>query len=364
MSSKGVERIHAVFGGLLDEGWHSGAQLVVLRDGKLVVDVADGVAQRRTGLLVDVRTPFLVFSVTKSFTAACIHHLVELGLIALDEPVAEVWPEFGCRGKQAITVRHVLLHQAGLPTRRLLAQMRRASDWEAEVKLITDLAVQYPPGSKTGYHALSYGFILGEVVRRVTGMPIRQYLAQTFFKPLGLKDTALGLPEIWRRRASGVYFEHLQQAPSVWLYGSDRMRAAEIPAGSLHSSARDLAVFFQMLANQGSYAGRQFLQPETVAQATRLYYDGIDSSMHSPMHWALGFHLGGSLSVQGQAAIQPFGEGSQLSTFGHAGQASCIVWADQVQRLVFAFTCNGLVHSRAARQRWKRLADAVWAALE
>lgn len=360
MTPEAAENIQRLFNQMITEGLHPGAQLVVYHHGQAVVDLAAGMGELKRQRRVTPDLPFLVFSVSKAFTGACIHKLVEDGKIGLDLPIAEIWPEFGCRGKERATIRHALLHQAGIPTRGLISQIRLWPDWELVTQNVASLPAEYPPGTRTAYHLINYGFILGEVVRRVTGKPIDEYLQETFLDPLRLANTALRLPPSWQGRVAGIYSGHLQQVGPVILFNRPRIRSALIPAASLHTTARDLAIFYQMLINGGELNGKRYLRPETIAQATALYYQGYDATMRVPMRWAMGFHLGGKQLEEAPS----FGDTSSVHTFGHAGQGSCIAWADPEHELVMAFTCNRLLSSLSTRLRWNRLANAVWQAIE
>jgi CubicO group peptidase (beta-lactamase class C family) len=365
MSPEGVEAVLATLHSQLERGLQIGAQLVVLRHGRVVVDRALGLARRRAWpfppMPVRADTPFLVFSTTKPFTAVCVHHLAEQGRLDLDAPVSRYWPEFGCRGKETATVRHTLAHQAGIPMGGFFRLAPRWPSWRWITRGVAGLKAEFPPGTQTAYHAVNGGFVLGEVVRRVSGLPIQEYLRVHFLEPLGLGDTSLGLSADQRKRAAGVYAAHPSQALPAWGFGAPPMRRAVIPAASLHTSARDLAIFFQMLVNRGVYNGQRYLQAETVRQATQLHYDGLDRTTKRPMRWALGFHLGG-MPVK-RPKFHFFGAQGSAQTFGHAGQGSCIAWGDFEHELVFAFTCNTLLHPLEAGLRWQALAEAVWGAL-
>jgi CubicO group peptidase (beta-lactamase class C family) len=363
MSEAGVQNIQDVFEQQFKRRLHPGAQLVVLRHGRVVVDLAAGLANLRRRKPVTPETPFLTWSTSKPFTAMCIHHLAEAGLIDLDAPVATYWPEFGCKGKQSATIRHVLLHQAGIPIRGLYKQLFLWSRWNLVTRNIASLRAEYQPGTKTAYHTVNYGFILGEVVRRVSGRPVRVYLHEHFLQPLGLKSTALGLPPAWRSQAAGIYSGHKAQNGAVVIFNIPRIRGAVIPAATLHSTGRDLATFFQMLLNDGVYAGRQYVQTLTIRQATTLGYEGYDHTIARPMRWALGFQVGGTFG-DNDPDLNIFGHASSLNTFGHAGQGSCIAWADRDQQLVLAFTCNRLSYLEGSQRRWAELSNAAWDAIE
>ncbi|MCA9397542.1 beta-lactamase family protein, partial [candidate division WWE3 bacterium] len=246
MSTQGVKAIVDVFYSQVSEGLHFGAQLVVLKNGKVVVDRVAGLANVRTKLQVSHDTLFHGFSITKPFTAMCIHKLVEQGKLELDTPIAKYWPEFGSKGKEAATIRHVFLHQAGVPSRGLYTQIPLWLNWKYVTRNVANLEAEYPPGSKTSYHIVNYGFILGEIVRRVSGKPIQVYLKEEFLDPLNLRDTYLGLPRRKLKEASRIYSGDSAQSPMVFLFNLPCIRGAVLPAATLNSTARDIAIFFQM----------------------------------------------------------------------------------------------------------------------
>jgi CubicO group peptidase (beta-lactamase class C family) len=324
-----------------------------------MVDLAAGYSNRQRNTPVTPETPFLTFSTSKPFTALCIHQLAEQGRLELDAPVATYWPEFGCKGKQNATLRHVLLHQAGVPMRGLYRQIPLWYHWGWITRSVAALEAEYPPGTKTAYHAVNYGFILGEVVRRISGQPVERYLQENFLDPLDMKNTRLFLPWGWIGRAARIYSAHQEQAGAVWLFSRFSIRHSVVPAASLNSTARDLARFYQMLLNGGEMDGRRYVQPETIHRAVALGSEGMDASIGRVMRWAMGFHLGGIFGGN-DPALHPFGTKSTQRTFGHSGQGSCVAWADPEASLVLAFTCNLLQSSDVTSQRCAELANAVW----
>jgi CubicO group peptidase (beta-lactamase class C family) len=363
MGTAGVQRIVEIFERQIRQDLQPGAQLVVLRHGQVVVDLAAGLANTRRKQPVTPETPFLTFSVTKAFTGMCVHRLIEDGKIEWDAPVARYWPEFGRNGKEQATIRHVFLHQAGIPQRGLAAQVLHCRDWERVTGSVAELPAEFSPGAKTAYHAVSYGYILGEVVRRVTGVPIEDYLRQTFLDPLGLKRTWLGLPSGELNETARLYPGCLDQRIVVLAFNLAFIRKAAVPAATLHSAARDLAVFFQMLLNGGEYAGRRYLQPDTIAAATALGWQGLDETMGRPVRWAHGFHLGGLQRLNPELE-DGMGNGSTEKTFGHFGQRTCMVWADWNARLVVAFTSNRMLSREGNLARMKEISNAVWDAIQ
>ena len=211
------------------------------------------------------------------------------------------------------------------------------------------------------YHPLSWGFILGEVIRRVTGMRFETYFDQNLAQPLGLQNSWFRLPSQRLKDSPKIISGHSDQNALAMLFNFRPIRRSVLPAGSLHSTAREMAVFYQMLINGGSYGGSKILKPETVSQAVSSGYRGWDEHFQRDSLWAYGFHLGGwKSSGSGGAVESVFGGRSTSSTFGHTGNRSTLAWGDTTHNLVMTFTCNRLLGSQEARQRWIDLSNAVW----
>lgn len=362
MSESGVRRIVDVFNRQINEGQHPGAQLVVLRHGQVVVDRASGLANKTRVTPVTPDTPFLTYSVSKTFTGMCIHRLIGEGRVELDAPIARYWPEWGCKGKENATIRHVFLHQAGISLRGFWGEFLRVGNWNSTMRYVAGLKAEFEPGTRCAYHLVNYGFILGGVITRVTGMRPDVYLRQTYLDPMGMVNSTLSLPRKEQQRAAWIYCGSARDRLFVYPLALPWFRSALIPAGSFNSTARELATFYQMLLNGGRYAGRQYVRPETVNAATSLGYEGIDHLFNSPIRWAYGFHLGGNLNPDPNAS-NGMGRKSTIRTFGHFGQDSCMAWADPDADIAVAFTCNRLIDENLAHLRWQGLSDAVWDAL-
>jgi CubicO group peptidase (beta-lactamase class C family) len=329
------------------------AQLCVIRDGDLVVDVSIG---------CDLDSLFWIFSASKPYVALLIHLLAERGQLSLDDPVAAYWPQFARRGKDGITVRHVLQHRSGMPVTRVgPREAVTFTDWERAIRRIERQRPTDPPGAFPAYQPLGFGFILGEIARRVTGTPLPRLLRAEILDPLGAHDTYLGLPaEQWPRHvpldASGPAGALL--APVV---NRRATRAAVVPAAGISTTARDLATFYLMLLRGGEGPGGSVLPGTTIEEARRPSSDGeIDLTSGLPTRWAQGFQLGGPRRIPRVAS--PFGQSSSPNTFGHNGSGCCIGWADPDRDLAVAYLTDRVTGRQPDARHQAAVADAIIAA--
>jgi CubicO group peptidase (beta-lactamase class C family) len=329
------------------------AQLCVLRDGNVVLDRAFGCGPEDL---------FWIFSASKPFVALLVHLLAERDALSLDDPVARYWPEFGQRGKEAITVRQVLQHRSGLPVARSQALDALAMpDWDRSVRHIERASPSWPPGQVPAYHYISYGFILGELVRRVSGVGVADFLAAEFLGPLGLADIHLGLPgDLWSRHVP-IRGRGLAGQVSQVFVNRRVTRQAVIPAAGISATARDLARFYQALLRGGELDGVRVLQAATIEQARQPSSDGErDRFLNLAIRWSQGFQLGGP--SQEPAAHRPMGQLSSPQTFGHNGSNCCIAWADPARQLVFVYLTDRLTASHEGARHQASVADAIIAA--
>jgi len=353
-----LESLTREFNAQLLRGWHSAAQLVLVHRSEVLLELCGGVSPSGG---VTPETPFLVFSIAKTLLALCIHHLADRQVIALDEPVCRYWPEFAGGGKDACTVRHVLLHQTGLASRGLWRQLQPFQTWDRTRAWLERSRPSHQPGTTSAYQPLNYGFILGEVLRRAAGLSPQEYLHQCFLGPMGLTVTT------WSPSSGEIAASPRIESPdpfSSWLFNRRYLRARMVPGFNLLSTARELAALFVLLNQGGSYRGVRYLSPQTVSEATALRFRGVDRTIRRETLWAMGFHLGGFKREHAWRPGPAMGALSSPRTYGHCGHLSSIAWADPDADLVFAFTCNGLLSSRGAASRWQRLADLAWASVE
>lgn len=274
------------------EGRELGASCCVYADGVPVVNLWGGLADRRTGRPWEKDTVAVVFSASKGATALCAHRLVERGELELDAPVVRYWPEFGASGKDAVIVRWLLSHQAGLPAVETPPlTLEEACDWETVIHLLEAQTPLWEPGKQHMYHGETFGHLVGEVVRRVTGKTVGRFFADEIAGPLGL-SAWIGLPEAIEPQVAHLEIEPRSaptptgnaSAPAATGTASARgplggafppenisehggfnarmARAAEIPSANLITNAHSMARMYA--ATIGSVDGVLLLKPETV----------------------------------------------------------------------------------------------------
>jgi CubicO group peptidase (beta-lactamase class C family) len=275
---------------------------------------------------------FFAFSVTKPFTALAIHLLVERGQLDLDQPIAHYWPEYAINGKDTITARHVLTHRAGVPFSSIhpAGDMALMAATRCSTRLAERAKPRYPAGSRPAYHVVSFGFILGELLRRVDGRAIEQFMAEEFFGPLRL-DAYLALPPDQAGRVVRLHSLGGNILTPTYVNRAATRRAV-IPAASLHVTAQSLAKFYRMLLRGGVDAqGRRLLAEGVVAAAREVSCDGeVDAILGQPQRYGQGFQLGGLPGVP-----RGVGTRSHRLAFGHNGSSVCNVWADPTRDLVW-----------------------------
>jgi CubicO group peptidase (beta-lactamase class C family) len=330
------------------------AQLCVLLRGSVVLDRSFRCAPDDL---------FWIFSASKPFTALLVHRLAEQGRLALDEPVAAHWPEFAAHGKDAITIRQVLQHRAGVPfARGAVLDLLTIADWDHAVRAVERAYPTYPPGHTAAYHVVTYGVILGELVRRVTATALPDALRAAFLDPLGLRDTGLGITEQqWPRCVPVRGVDPAARVTARFVNHKD-VRKAAIPSAGISTTARDLARFYQALLNDGELDGTRILARGTLAKA----YEPssapkeVDRVIKLPIRWSHGFQLGGATRVPHPA--MPMGDSSSILTFGHNGSSCCIAWADPARGLVFAYLTDRLLAGAGGSPHLRDVSDAVIAA--
>jgi CubicO group peptidase (beta-lactamase class C family) len=335
---------------LVESGVERGVQVAVYRNGGLVVDAVAGVADPATGRRVTSDTPFYNFSIGKGATATVAHVLAERGLFGYDTPIVDLWPEFGAHGKHTVTVRHVLTHSAGVPGIPLDTTMEDLCDWDKMCTVIADAKPWWEPGTKVGYHAYTFGYLVGEIVRRATGKPISQILREDVAAPLGVADEIyFGMPESEHGRLARLEDAEgtadmtssmpedlpmfkagpLSLFPTAELGNRTDILSADIPAGG-KTSARAIARVYAALL--GEVDGVRLVSPDRLRQATTLAKSGVDEVFGNPSSWGLGYALG----LPGSTADDT------LTAFGMGGAGGSFAYGDTATGIAFGLTKNTL----------------------
>jgi CubicO group peptidase (beta-lactamase class C family) len=326
------------------------AQLCVILHGKVLLD-------RSFGCQPD--SLFWIFSACKPYVALLVHLLAERGRVSLDDPVARYWPEFGRHGKDQITIRYVLQHRTGLLGSRIpLGDALVMTNWRRSIRRIENARPQLPVGVAPAYQALSYGFILGELIRRITGTAIEEFLATELLEPLSAHDTYFQLPDIHWQRHVPIFARGFAGHVAQTMLNLRSTRRAIIPSAGMSTTARDLATFYFMLLRGGALNGTRILRPETIEQARSPSSDGeIDRCIQTPVRWSQAFQLGGPRPAP--YASGPLGSLSSRRAFGHNGSNCCIGWADPDRNLVVAYLTNRLNGRQLDRAHQAAVADGL-----
>ncbi|MFI6827977.1 serine hydrolase domain-containing protein [Kribbella sp. NPDC050241] len=330
------------------------AQLCVVRDGRVAVDLSFGCPPDAL---------FWLFSAGKPYIAVVIHQLVESRRLHLDDAVAAYWPGFAHNGKRDITVRQVLQHRSGLTVgKSYLGDVRSMADWDRSLERIEEAGPRWPLGT-VAYSPLAFGFILGEVAHRCSGLPIDELVRRFVLEPLGVTDTYFGLPaDQWHRhvpvRVSGPAGPFIQS-----VLNRRSTREAVVPAAGISTTARDLTVFYRALLNGGVGPAGRVLRPESLAVAVEPTSEGeLDRTVRAPIRWSQGFQLGGPRFLPD--AISSLGTTSSPRAFGHNGSNCCVGWADPDRRIAYAYLTDRLGRPKVDMAHHAAVADAVLAAAD
>ena len=327
-----------------------GLQISAVRDGCMVVDVAAGVADIESSTPVTSESLFPVFSATKGVVAALALRLLGAGVIELDAPLAEVWPEFAAHGKAKVTLEHALTHAAGIPQMPDGVTPEVMCDWDRMCGLVADLEPLWKPGTQVGYHAYTYGWMVGEALRRSarTDASVGELVRELIALPSGAPDFWIGTPVSEHPRIVTLYKEprpagaaagligrslpsHLATGQDI--FGRRDVRECCYPAAGGITTARSLATVFAALAADGTANGTQIVRAEWIENAARARWDETDVVLGERLGKGLGYYVS-SESNHEQGA--PFESGQRV--FGHPGSGGSIAWADRALRTGFAIT--------------------------
>ena len=366
-------KVKAVLEALVRDTPEIGLQVAAYLDGKLAVDAWAGMADEAAKRPVDGDTLFMLSSTTKGVTATCMHLLVEQHKLDYDMPIVKVWPEFGANGKQGATLRHALAHRTGVPQTPVGYTPDWLADWDRMCRGIADLKPMYPIGERTAYHSLNYGYINGEILRRVDGRAIGRFLQDEICKPLRIDGVYLGVPEAELRRiavlidgppAPADYDARMVGEPAgsyvAKVFNRPDVQKAAIPGSGGIMSARGLARHYAMLANWGALDGIRVLSESRVRAGIELQSFEWDEVYRVRVRRSLGYRRGSDT-----------GPLASPDAFGHVGGGGSFGYADPARRLgigfaknYFTYNTGGAVNQgRPVRAASNVVAEAVFDAL-
>lgn len=355
-------------------GREVGATFAATLGGEPVVDLWAGDADAARGRPWQRDTIVNVFSTTKAATALCAHLLIDRGQLDPDAPVARYWPEFAAHGKQAITPRQILSHTAGLAALRPRLTVEAFYDWPAMTTALADERPWWEPGSASGYHALTYGYLVGELVRRVDGRSLGAFLREEVARPLGA-DFHIGLPASEDQRVAEMIPPTAAESAAsgapppapdslaAAVLGNPPLRPevanrpawrrAEIPAANGHGNARSVARLMAVLAGGGALDGVRLLSRATIERAIEEQIYGTDLVLGFPIRWGLGFMLNSPT-----LPVSP-----NPRTFGHGGWGGSLGFADLDAGASWAYVMNKMTPGTAGDNRAFPIIQAFYAAL-
>ncbi len=381
----GFEAVREAFAHNFEVGRETGAAFCLHVDGRPVVDLYGGHFDREGTRPYDPDTLQLVFSTTKGATAICANLLAQRGELDLDAPVASYWPEFAQQGKAEIPVRYLLTHQAGLPAIDRSLSAEEVQAWDPVIEALAEQTPFWEPGTAHGYHALTYGWLVGEVVRRVTGRSLGTFFAEEVAGPLGV-EFWIGLPEEQEHRVSPIGGGETAFAPTEGEGGgvppdyasslvaralnvggafSDRgwmnrrpWHAAELPAANGITNARSLSRLYAGLI--GTVEGgppKPLLSTAQVDEARIVRTSGPDQvflSLGFPMEQKIG---------QGFWISSPYSPFGAEGSFGHAGAGGSYGFADPENNLAVGYVMNQMSSGVVGDPRSRRLVKAVYSSI-
>jgi CubicO group peptidase (beta-lactamase class C family) len=372
-----------------------GGSVCITLEGETVVDLWGGVARPTTNTPWEENTISIIWSCTKGATALCAHILASRGLLDFDAPVAKYWPEFAQAGKENIPVRMLLNHQSGLAGLRNPLPEGAFTDWEVMTQALAAAEPLWKPGLMRGYQGITFGWLVGEVVRRISGKSLGTFFREEVAEPLGL-DFWIGLPEEHEGRTatmmmpandpdpSGVvspFFAALAdptspsalmffnnggyvapRADGVMWFDSREGHAAEVGAAGGISNARGLAGMYAPLANGGSHKGVRLVDAESLYKMSAVSSAGVDAVLLLPLRFSLGYmKTVDNRHVPGAVA----GDNALLSeaAFGHCGFGGSVGFADPEAKMSFGYTMNKMGPGTGLNERGQSLVDAAYLSL-
>ncbi|MBN9494695.1 beta-lactamase family protein [bacterium] len=344
----------------VSEGNQIGVQVCAYQNGEMVVDAWAGEMGPGDHRMVEADTLFNCFSTTKGVAATALHILADRGAIDYEAPVAKYWPAFAANGKAGITVAQAMSHQAGLHAAPAAEVML---DWDRAIDYIANLAPAWEPGTATGYHALTYAWVVGGIVQGASGRHIKDVIREEIAEPLGVGDSMfVGIPEGLEDRLASLQTapppseEQRKASPMAQLppdhdffkamppnsglnFNDMAVRKACIPSANGHFTARSLAKMYGALANGGEIDGVRLVSPERIALMSAVQVDTPDRVLFMAIPKSIGFMNGGAVGGVSGAT------GPRRTAFGHPGAGGSIAFADPEVGLSVAVTINKMQNS-------------------
>jgi CubicO group peptidase (beta-lactamase class C family) len=332
---------------LVESGAERGLQVSVYRHGEQIVDAVAGVADPSTGRQVTSDTLFFSYSIGKGVAATVVHVLAERGVLDYDAPIVELWPEFGAHGKEKATVRHALSQSVGVPGLPSDLTVEDLTDWDKMCAIIADSEPWWEPGTKIGYHAITWGYIVGEIIRRASGKPIPQALREEVAAPLGVtNELFFAVPAAERSRVARLedapggeeMFGELPEDSPILKLGPnlsaadanrDEVLGANILAGGT-VTARAVARMYAALL--GEVDEVRLISPERLREVSAVAMSGPDEIFGFPTSWGLGYSIGQFMSNAQETQ----------HVFGVGGIGGSHAYADTATGTTFALTKNWL----------------------
>ena len=386
----GFERVAEAFAENFRSKGEVGASVCLTVGGDIVVDLWGGVADRKTGRAWTRDTVSIVFSCTKGATALCAHVLASRGTLDLDAPVVELWPEFGQKGKEHVTTRMMLDHSAGVPALRDRVKESGPFEWDYMTERLAAEEPFWPPGTRNGYHGFTFGWTVGEMVRRASGKSLGAFFQEEIARPLGI-DFWIGLPEEIEPRVAPISQYPLKSEDArtpflrdlatnkqsipflfymnvgAWRTGGANSRAghaAEIGAANGITNARGLAGLYAPLANgDGTLVDAVTLA--RMGEVSMATHD--DATLRVPTRFALGF-MKSMDNRKRSIGAQIFGPDVDSvimgsAAFGHVGAGGSLGFADPAAGLSFGYTMNQMGPGLLMNERGQSLVDAAYLSL-
>ena len=361
-------RVRDAFTANFEDGGELGARFALAIDGEIVVDLMGGHADRKREVVFGADTLTPLFSTTKAVAALMVARLVDEGRLAYDQPVADVWPEFAQAGKAEVTVEQALSHQAGLSGFLDETDPTTWFDWDATCAKLAAMAPIWPVGSASGYHPITFGYLAGEIFRRVDGRTMGTALREDIAGPLGL-DLWIGLPDSEHERCAELMrpsalpkFGAMNDAVKAafltpWAApggrGTADWRRVEIPSANGHATAPALARLMGALATGGTLDGRSLITPAGIKAASAERIVGQDLVLPFVISWGAGF----------MRNTPNMFYGPNPDAFGHSGWGGSCAFADPATRVSGSYVMNKQGSALIGDERAVRLIEAAYASL-